>query len=103
MRKKNYLLIFLFIITASCEGFMQQVGCFAPSDYDQTQAHQLFMTTYSTKMMIYGDMGSRLFGCHYYYGDEIYYYKTIFRSGYILVRDGIAVTYYEESFVNGTN
>jgi hypothetical protein len=102
MRNKYYILLLILFSLSSCEGFMQQVGCFSPSEYDQMQAQQLFNTTYSTRMHIYGDMGSRLFGCHYYPGDEIYYYKTIFRSGYILVRDYIAITYYEESFINGS-
>ena len=103
---KKIALILILISLNSCLGILQQVGCFSPSEYEKNEAYKLFYSVSSTKKELYGDrgpLGYQIFGCHYYPGDDVYYYKTIFRSGYILVRGGIPVTYFEEGFLTNSN
>ena len=78
-------------------GTLHQMGCFSPSEYTQQRAQDFFEDAYTTKIFIIGNLGYKVFGCYYYSGDEIYYYKTIFNSGYILVRNNEAITYVEEA------
>jgi hypothetical protein len=100
---KKITLILILISLNSCLGMLQQVGCFSPSEYEKNEAYKLFYSVSSTKKELYGDQGYQMFGCHYYPGDNVYYYKTIFRSGYILVRGHMPVTYFEEGFLTNSN
>ena len=85
------LFLILLFFTTSCLGTFHQLSCFAPSEYQQQRAQEFFEDAYSTRIFIIGDLGYKYFGCYYYPGDEIYYYKTIFNHGYVLVRNNKAV------------
>ena len=93
----KFILLFLVLISSNCMGTLHQMGCFSPSEYTQQRAQDFFEDAYTTKIFIIGNLGYKVFGCYYYSGDEIYYYKTIFNSGYILVRNNEAITYVEEA------
>jgi len=95
---KKFLAITAILLVNSCFPSIDNLDCpmsptyreqdFAQSAYDDFTTSLADVTEEETKKM---------FRCFYTYGDKIYYYSRFMNSGYVLVRNNKAITYYEKN------
>ncbi len=91
--RKFFVVAFLVVIT-SCAELTENIGCGTPSARKQEEAKVMYNDFFSSRVyMSYEDMRKN-FGCYAERGDVVYSYSRIYDSGYVLVRDGQAVTYH---------
>ncbi len=90
----RHFVVVLFFVIASCTELTENIGCGTPSDRKQEEAKSMYNDLFSSRVyMSYEDMRKN-FGCYAQRGDVVYSYSRIYDSGYVLVRDGQAVTYH---------
>ncbi len=86
---KKIFLLGIFLIAASCEDIISNMGCGIPSSRQNEEAKWYYDHAGARKISGPSTKITGLFGCYYYsYSDTVYSYSTLFHEGYILVRSG---------------
>ncbi len=93
---KNLLLLISFTLVISCsQEMIDKIGCGTPNRENQEMAESLLGELTTFKFNMKAEKIKKLFGCYYEKGDEVYSYARFMSKGYILVRDGKAISYSE--------
>jgi len=90
--KKNFFILACFLLF-SCE----TMTC-PPESQSKINSAQSMYNSFGTFLArdVSNERAAQMFGCHYKDGDDVYLYKTLWNKKYILVRDGVAISYVEE-------
>ena len=95
--KNNFLLLLIFFI-ASCVPSLDRINCPIAPSYEEQEFAQYAYNDFGTSLAnVSAEEIKKMFGCFYEDGDKIYRYRRFVGSGYILVRDDVAITYYEKN------
>ncbi len=92
--KKICFVIPLFLAISCSPELFSHMGCGMPSYEEKAEAKALLGEFTTRKMSMNPNQAKKIFGCYYYEGDEVYSYNRFMNRGYVLVRDGKAVTYH---------
>lgn len=89
---KKLLSLFFFIILISCaelNDFAPKMSCLThhPTDRETYDAVWYYNNAGATAVSNPSPEVIKLFNCYYKSFDKIYFYKTFFHEGYILVRN----------------
>ncbi len=93
---KNFFVLSILLLSTSCLN-SAAMSCFGgPSEYDRSTA-QSYYDTWGTSLVsnVTHRKIAKMLPCEYRAGDQIYAYKTLWDTKYLLVRRGKAITYVE--------
>ena len=94
--KKTLFLATIFLV-ASCVPSLDRLNCpMSPSYEEQDFAQSAYDDLGTSLADVKPEEIKKMFGCFYETGDKIYYYSRFMNSGYVLVRSGKAITYYDK-------
>jgi hypothetical protein len=93
---KKILLICIFLLNISCQYVSGGMICGMPPQYETDKAKWYFANSSVSKVNLSDEEIKKYFGCYHYFGDYVYSFSTMFKSGYILVRSGEAVYYVDK-------
>ncbi len=90
---KKIFLATILLLNTSCQSLLEGMACGRPPQYTIDKAKWLYENNGRQQVWLSSEEIDKIFGCYYYFGDQIYYYKSFFSEGYVLVRSGEAVYY----------
>lgn len=94
---KKILFLAIIFLTNACVPSFDRLNCpIAPSYADQDFAQSAYDDLGTSLANVKFEEIKKMFGCFYEAGDKVYYYSRFMNSGYVLVRSGKAITYYDE-------